>query len=118
LNDAYDEGVRNFESLSVVVDAYITEGKSVTEGESEGYKRGDLRKDFTTNPASSVVECLTVVTYGYDGGSSARVIKYVYNDRGLPEFTLLPEQEASKSKSDVLDFVVSSYIDFCKESPR
>jgi hypothetical protein len=112
LNDAYEDGLRSFDSLSVVVDAYITEGKS------DSYEKGDLRKDFTTNPASSVVECLTVVTYGYDGGSSARVIKYVYNDRGLPEFTLLPEQEASKSKSDVLDFVVSSYIDFCKEQPQ
>ena len=118
LNDAYDDGIRRFDSLSVVVDAYITEGKSITGDEREGYERGDLRKDFTTNPSSSVVECLTVVTYGYHGGSSARVIKYVYNDRGLPEFTLLPEQEASKSKSDVLDFVVSSYIDFCKEQPQ
>jgi len=112
LNDAYEDGLRSFDSLSVVVDAYITEGKD------DSYEKGDLRKDFITNPSSSVVECLTVVTYGYHGGSSARVIKYVYNDRGLPEFTLLPEQEASKSKSDVLDFVVSSYIDFCKEQPQ
>ena len=112
LNDAYDDGIRYFDSLSVVVDAYITEGKN------DSCEKRDLRKDFITNPSSSVVECLTVVTYGYHGGSSARVIKYVYNDRGLPEFTLLPEQEASKSKSDVLDFVVSSYIDFCKEQPQ
>ena len=112
LNDAYEDGLRDFDTVSVVVDAYITEGKS------DSYERGDLKKDFITNPMSSVVECLTVVTYGYNGDSRARVVKYVYNDRGLPEFTLLSDQEASKSKSDVLDFVVSSYIDFCKEQSQ
>jgi hypothetical protein len=62
---------------------------------------------------------LTVVTYGYDGGSAGKCVTYVYNDRGLPEFTVLDDSEKETViGSQFVDFVMSRYIEFCKKGKQ
>ena len=79
-----------------------------------GYKRGDLEREYKNNPNAPVSEALTVATYGYDGGSAGKCVTYVYDDNGLPEFTVLKDIEDGVVKSEFVDFVMSRYIEFCK----
>jgi hypothetical protein len=116
LSEAYDDGLDEFDTVSIVVDSYIRLKKldSVT-----GYQNGDLAKEYKNNPNSSVSEALTVVTYGYDGGSAGKCVTYVYNDRGLPEFTVLDDSEKETViGSQFVDFVMSRYIEFCKKGKQ
>ena len=110
LNDAYNDGLTKFDSISLVVDSFYRDRIN-----DPNYQKGDLQKDFSNNPMSTVVECLTTVTYGYDGHSVGTVVKYVYNDKGLPEFTLVTDKDHSEMKSEFVDFVMTKYIEFCKK---
>jgi hypothetical protein len=111
LSDAYNDGLDEFDTVSIVVDSYVRLKKvdSVT-----GYKRGDLEREYKNNPNAPVSEALTVATYGYDGGSAGKCVTYVYDDNGLPEFTVLKDIEDGVVKSEFVDFVMSRYIEFCK----
>ena len=110
LSDAYNDGLDEFDTVSIVVDSYVRLKKldSLT-----GYQRGDLEKEYKNNPDTPVSEALTVATYGYDGSSAGKCVKYVYNDNGLPEFTMIDEGEAT-IRSEFVDFVMTNYIEFCK----
>ena len=111
LSKAYDDGLDEFDTVSIVVDSYVRLKKldSLT-----GYQRGDLEREYKNNPNAPVSEALTVATYGYDGGSAGKCVKYIYNDNGLPEFTMIDDGEAS-IRSEFVDFVMTKYIDFCKK---
>ena len=58
------------------------------------------------------------MTYGCDGHSVGTVVKYVYNDKGLPEFTLVTDKDHSEMKSEFVDFVMNSYIKFCNKNTQ
>ena len=112
LSDAFSDGLTEFDTVSIVVDSYVREGtKPPTD-----YRRGDLEREYKNNPSASVVEALTVATYGYHGESAGRCVKYVYNDKGLPEFTVLLENDEAVVRSEFVDFVMSKFIDFCKRN--
>ena len=112
LSDAFKDGLTEFDTVSIVVDSYVREGtKPPTD-----YRRGDLEHEYKNNPNASVVEALTVATYGYHGESAGRCVKYVYNDKGLPEFTVLVENDEAVVRSEFVDFVMSKFIDFCKRN--
>ena len=112
LSDAFNDGLTEFDTVSIVVDSYVREGmKPPTD-----YRRGDLEHEYKNNPNASVVEALTVATYGYHGESAGRCVKYVYNDKGLPEFTVLVENDEAVVRSEFVDFVMSKFIDFCKRN--
>ena len=112
LSDAFNDGLTEFDTVSIVVDSYVREGmKPPTD-----YRRGDLEHEYKNNPNASVVEALTVATYGYHGESAGRCVKYVYNDIGLPEFTVLLENDEAVVRSEFVDFVMSKFIDFCKRN--
>ena len=112
LSDAFNDGLTEFDTVSIVVDSYVREGmKPPTD-----YRRGDLEHEYKNNPNASVVEALTVATYGYHGESAGRCVKYVYNDKGLPEFTVLLENDEAVVRSEFVDFVMSKFIDFCKRN--
>lgn len=117
LSDAYNDGLDEFDTVSIVVDSYVRLKKLDS---NTGYKQGDLEKEYKRNPNSSVSEALTVVTYGYNGGSAGRCVTYVYNDQGLPEFTVLDEDSNDEAviKSEFVDFVMSKYIEFCKKGKQ
>ena len=112
LNEAYNDGLDKFDTVSIVVDSYV---RLIPQGDAKTYERGDLETEYKNNPNTSVSEALTVATYGYDGGSAGRCMSYVYNDKGLPEFTLLGDQQDQLVKSEFVDFVMSNYIEFCKK---
>lgn len=114
LNNAYNEGVKVFDTVSVVVDSYFA-GKSVDK--VDDYQRGDLSEQFRNDPNTKVKECLSVMTYGWSGDKAGKVITYAYNDKGLPEFTLVPEAEGGVMSSEFVDFVMNSYIEYCKANP-
>jgi hypothetical protein len=111
LSNAYNDGLDVFDTVSIVVDSYVRLKKldSLT-----GYQRGDLEKEYKNNPNTPVSEALTVATYGYDGGSAGKCVRYVYNDNGLPEFTMIDDGEAS-IRSEFVDLVMTKYIEFCKK---
>ena len=112
LSDAFNDGLTEFDTVSIVVDSYVREGmKPPTD-----YRRGDLEHEYKNNPNASVVEALTVATYGYHGESAGRCVKYIYNDKGLPEFTVLVENDEAVVRSEFVDFVMSKFIDFCKRN--
>ena len=111
LSDAFNDGLSEFDTVSVVVDSYVRVKKDVT-----GYQRGDLEREYKNNPDTDVAEALTVATYGYHGESAGRCVKYVYNDKGLPEFTDLTGDTSAITKSEFVDFVMSKFIDFCKRN--
>ena len=112
LSDAFSDGLTEFDTVSIVVDSYVREGmKPPTD-----YRRGDLEREYKNNPSASVVEALTVATYGYHGESAGKCVTYVYNDKGLPEFTVLVENDEAVVRSEFVDFVMSKFIDFCKRN--
>lgn len=111
LNDAYHDGLDQFDTVSIVVDSYV---RTKTPEEVLEYERGSLEREYKNNPNTDVVEALTVATYGYHGGSAGRCVTYVYNDKGLPEFTIT-ENTGAVIKSEVVDYIMSKYIDFCKD---
>ena len=111
LSNAFNDGLKEFDTISIVVDSYVRMSKP--DGSRE-YERGELEKEYKNNPKTDVVEALTVATYGYHGGSAGRCVSYVYNDKGLPQFTPIEGQEDQLIKSEFVDFVMSKYIDFCK----
>lgn len=114
LNDAYHDGLDVFDTVSIVVDSYVRLKKLDSD---TGYRKGDLEREYKSNPNSSVSEALTVVTYGYEGGSAGSCVTYVYNDHGLPEFTVLDKgHDDAVIRSEFVDFVMSKYIEFCKRS--
>lgn len=117
LSEAYNDGLDEFDTVSIVVDSYVRLKKLDS---NTGYKQGDLEKEYKRNPNSSVSEALTVVTYGYNGGSAGRCVTYVYNDQGLPEFTVLDKDSNDEAviKSEFVDFVMSKYIEFCKKGKQ
>ena len=112
LSDAFSDGLTEFDTVSIVVDSYVREGTKPP----TNYRRGDLEREYKNNPSASVVEALTVATYGYHGESAGRCVKYVYNDKGLPEFTVLVENDEAVVRSEFVDFVMSKFIDFCKRN--
>lgn len=112
LNLAYNEGKHKFDTVSLVVDSYV---RMKTDNIPKDYKPGDLQQEYKNNPNSSVVEALTVTTYGYHGGSAGKCVKYIYNDAGVPEFTTLSEED-STLVSEFVDFVMKNYIEFCKKN--
>ncbi len=113
LESAFKDGLTKFDTVSIVVDSYVREGtKPPTD-----YRRGDLEHEYKNNPSTSVVEALTVCTYGYDGGVKARCTKYVYGDDGRPQFTAIDDKDSQMS-SEYVDFVMSKYIQWCKESSQ
>ena len=112
LSDAFNDGLTEFDTVSIVVDSYVREGMKPP----TNYRRGDLEHEYKNNPNASVVEALTVATYGYHGESAGRCVKYVYNDKGLPEFTVLLENDEAVVRSEFVDFVMSKFIDFCKRN--
>ena len=112
LSDAFKDGLTEFDTVSMVVDSYVREGTKPP----TNYRRGDLKREYKNNPSASVVEALTVATYGYHGESAGRCVKYVYNDKGLPEFTVLNDTDEAVVKSEFVDYVMSKFIDFCKRN--
>lgn len=112
LSEAFSDGLTEFDTVSIVVDSYVREG---TEPPTN-YRKGDLQHEYKNNPSTSVVEALTVATYGYHGESAGRCVKYVYNDKGLPEFTILSDSIEAVIKSEFVDYVMSKFIDFCKRN--
>jgi hypothetical protein len=114
LNDAYNEGTSKFDTVSIVVDSYYKPKAQ----DADDYKRGDLAQEFKHNPNTVVRECLSVMTYGWDGGSEGMVVEYKYDDRGQPQFTLINENETAQMKSEIVDTIMTSFIKFCKENPQ
>ena len=112
LSDAFNDGLTEFDTVSIVVDSYVREGMKPP----TNYRRGDLEHEYKNNPNASVVEALTVATYGYHGESAGRCVKYVYNDKGLPEFTVLLKNDEAVVRSEFVDYVMSKFIDFCKRN--
>ncbi len=112
LSDAFNDGLTEFDTVSIVVDSYVREGTKPP----TNYRRGDLEREYKNNPSASVVEALTVATYGYHGESAGRCVKYVYNDKGLPEFTVLNDSNEAAVRSEFVDYVMSKFIDFCKRN--
>ena len=112
LCDAFKDGLTEFDTVSMVVDSYVREGTKPP----TNYRRGDLEREYKNNPNASVVEALTVATYGYHGESAGRCVKYIYNDKGLPEFTVLVENDEAVVRSEFVDFVMSKFMDFCKRN--
>ena len=113
LSDAYSDGLTEFDTVSIVVDSYVRLKPVDRIGD---YQRGDLAREYKHNPDSPVSEALTVATYGYHGESAGKCVTYVYNDQGLPEFTVVKEHNEAMVKSEFVDFVMSKFIDFCKRS--
>ena len=112
LSDAFSDGLTEFDTVSIVVDSYVREGTKPP----TNYRRGDLEHEYKNNPSASVVEALTVATYGYHGESAGRCVKYIYNDIGLPEFTVLNDSNEAAVRSEFVDYVMSKFIDFCKRN--
>ncbi len=115
LNDAYNEGFREFDTVSFVLDSYYKRSM-VLDPESQtphGYKKGDFAKDFKNNPKSDVAECIAVITYHYLGGSAGNVVEYKYDDHGKPVFVEIEGDTSALFKSEVCDFVFTKFIEFC-----
>jgi len=111
LSDAFNDGLKEFDTVSIVVDSYVRLKPTDRIGD---YRRGDLEREYKHNPNAPVSEALTVATYGYHGESAGKCVTYVYNDKGLPEFTVVKEHDEAIVKSEFVDFVMSKFIDFCK----
>lgn len=110
LNAAFNDGKKKFDTISLVVDSYVRLNKDEN---LAGYKAGDLEYQYKNNPDTSVVEALTVATYGYHGGSAGKCVKYVYDDNGVPKFTKLGDEMGMES--EFVDFVIENFIEFCKK---
>lgn len=113
LSDAFDDGLLKFDTVSIVVDSYV---RLTPSDDPMAYKRGDLENEYKNNPNAPVSEALTIATYGYNGQSAGRCHTYIYNDKGLPEFTEF--EGKAQVKSEFVDFVMSKYIDFCKRHTK
>lgn len=113
LNDAFSDGLTEFDTVSIVVDSYV---RLKPESRIADYRRGDLDREYKNNPNTDVSEALTVATYGYHGESAGKCVTYVYNDKGLPEFTVVKENDEAIVKSEFVDYVMSRFIDFCKRN--
>lgn len=113
LSDAFSDGLTEFDTVSIVVDSYV---RLKPESRIADYRRGDLDREYKNNPNTDVSEALTVATYGYHGESAGKCVTYVYNDKGLPEFTVVKENDEAIVKSEFVDYVMSRFIDFCKRS--
>ena len=75
-----------FEFGFLVVEGYAetnTDGKNFSD-----YERGDMAKDFSENPFTTITE--TLVIHGYDWNLTSRfthACHYKYDDKGVPVFT-------------------------------
>jgi hypothetical protein len=113
LSDAFNDGLCEFDTVSIVVDSYV---RVKSNGGNTNYQRGDLEREYKNNPNPDVKEALTVSTYGYYGESAGKCVSYVYDDKGLPEFTVLEDSEGAIVRSEFVDFVMSKFVDFCKRN--
>lgn len=113
LSDAFSDGLGEFDTVSIVVDSYV---RLKPESRIADYRRGDLDREYKNNPNTDVSEALTVATYGYHGESAGKCVTYVYNDKGLPEFSVVKENDEAIVKSEFVDYVMSRFIDFCKRN--
>jgi hypothetical protein len=113
LSEAFRDGVGIFDTVSLVIDSYV---RIAQPNEVGGYAHGSLEKEFKSQPKTDVREALTVATYGYHGGNAGVCMYYVYDDKGLPEFTVMTDDDTAKVKSEFVEHVMTKYIEFCKRS--
>lgn len=114
LSKAFEEDdITSFDTVSLVIDSYVRVAKP---DEVNKYEHGSLAQEFKSQPKTDVKEALTVTTYGYHGGSVGVCMSYVYNDKGVPEFTVITDNEATKTRSEFVDYVMTKFIEFCKRS--
>lgn len=116
LQMAWREGMRRFDSLSFVTDVYFRERP--VEGVRE-YERGDLAKEFASNPFTDIVEALCVFTMSWSGESRVAVLQYKLDDVGSPVFVDSSETvvESGEQIGGLVKMVLSQFVDFCKLSP-
>ncbi len=116
LQMAFSEGMRRFDSLSFVTDVYFRERPvdSVRE-----YERGDLAKEFSSNPFTDIVEALCVFTMSWSGESRVAVLQYKLDDVGSPVFVDPSETvvESGEQIGGLVKGILDSYVTFCKISP-
>lgn len=75
----------NINSMILLTEGYSIAGKN--KDGIESYARGDLEKDFKSNPDSNVIEVLNVQAIDMlTGEQSAGFVSYKYDDKGAPEF--------------------------------
>ena len=116
LQMAFKEGMRRFDSLSFVTDVYFRERPvdSVRE-----YERGDLAREFASNPFTDIVEALCVFTMSWSGESRVAVLQYKLDDSGLPQFIEASDHvlESSNQIGGAVKAILEDFVTFCKMSP-
>lgn len=113
---AYRSGVKRFDSLSFVTDVYFRERPVDGVGE---YVRGDLAREFESNPFTDVVEALCVFTMSWSGESRVKVVQYKLDDVGHPVFFDPSETvvESGERIGGLVKAILDSYVTFCKVAP-
>lgn len=118
LEVAHKNGMRRFDSLAFVTDVYFRT-KPVEEMNESDYQRGDLAKEFASNPFTDIVEALCVSVISWSGESRVIVLQYKYDDRGLPVFVDSTEAvtESGDKIGGVVNMILTKYLQYCKLSP-
>ena len=101
--DAYQDVVKampimEFAYLFLCVEGYCA---SVDDTSDKDYERGEMEKDFTENPFSSIREAIVVSGINWEGsliGSTQQM--YRYDDFGVPIFS---EDEYSTDVSEIVE---------------
>lgn len=114
---AHKQGMRRFDSLSFVTDVYFRERPIDKVGKD--YQRGDLAKEFASNPFTDIVEALCVFTMSWTGDLRVAVLQYKLDDRGLPEFIEASDHvlESSNQIGGAVKAILEDFVTFCKMSP-
>ena len=117
LNMAHKQGMRRFDSLSFVTDVYFR--TRPVEQVGKEYERGDLAKEFASDPFTDIVEALCVFTISWTGESRVAVLQYKLDDRGLPQF-IDPSETVVESGEQIggrVKSILEQFVNFCKLSP-
>lgn len=113
---AHSKGMRRFDSLSFVTDVYF---RSRPLDESREYERGDLAKEFASNPFTDIVEALCVFTMSWSGESRVAVLQYKLDDAGRPVFVDPDETvvESGEQIGGLVKVILDAFVTHCKMSP-
>lgn len=101
--EAYNDVVKampilEFAYLFLCVEGYCTEADDKSDKE---YERGEMEKDFTENPFSSIREAIVISGMNWEGsllGSTCQM--YLYDDFGVPIFS---EDEYTTDVSEMVE---------------
>lgn len=109
-------GLMKFDVLAFTAEVYMKPAEGMTEEEANRYKRGDLEKEYQTNPLTDVIEGLFTVVTTWEGDTAYRFVKVNYDDKGQPVYGDTGSEVATPQRnlSGFVTRILNDYREYCR----